>query len=180
MKALMKKIFLASVFLLLPVLMFGQTKWQPTEYEISTRIKNAGLTVTSRFTGLKADLVFSPEELAKSSLTASVEVETIKTGIDKRDKHLQQEEYFNTAKYKLIEMKSVKLYKKGNQYAGMFNVTMKGVTRQVEFPFTFTRNGTNAEFKGSFELNRRDFGVGGKSMTMSDDLTVDIMIKAKS
>ncbi len=171
---------LVSLLFLLPAVTYGQTKWKSAEYDVSAKIKNAGLTVTSHFTGLKADLVFSPEELAKSSLYASVEVATIKTGIDKRDRDLQEEQYFNTAKYKLIEMKSTKLYKKGDQYAGMFSVTIKGVTRQVEVPFTFTRNGSEAAFRGSFGINRRDFGVGSKSMMMSDDLKVDISIKAKS
>ena len=164
----------------MPVLVFGQTHWKPYNYEISFKIKNAGATVTGRFTGLKANLAFDPANLAKSSLDASVEVATIKTGIDKRDRDLLEENYFNADKYRLIEMKSTKLYKKGDQYAGMFNVTIKGVTKSVEVPFEVTRNGTDAVFKGSFPLNRRDFGIGGKSIMMSDDLTVNIMIRAKS
>ena len=176
----MKKIFLVALFLLsIPAMVFSQT-WKPYNYEISFQIKNMGLTVTGRFTGLKTDLIFNESDLAKSSLTASVEVATIKTGIDKRDRDLQAENYFNTDKYKLIEVKSTKLYKKGTQYAGMFNVTIKGVTKQVEIPFEVNGNGNDAEFKGSFKLNRRDFGVGGSSMMMSDNLTVNIMIKAKS
>ncbi len=167
------------VLLLFPVLLFAQT-WKPSEYEVSFKIKNAGLTVTGRFTGLKTNLVFNPSDLAKSSLSASVDVTTIKTGINKRDQDLQEEQYFNSGKYKLIEMKSTKLYAKDNKYAGMFNVTIKGVTKQVEVPLEFIRNGNDAEFKGSFDLNRRDFGVGGSSMIMSDNLTVSIMIKAKS
>ena len=165
--------------IIVPSIVFGQT-WKPAEYEVSFKIKNAGLTVTGRFTGLKANLVFNPSDLAKSSLSASVDVTTIKTGIDKRDKDLQEEQYFNSGKYKLIEMKSTKLYAKDGKYAGMFNVTIKGVTKQVEVPFEFTRTGNDGEFKGSFELNRRDFGVGGSSMMMSDKLTVSIMIKAKA
>ena len=167
------------LLLLVPAIVFGQT-WKPEEYEVSFKIKNAGVTVTGRFTGLKTNLVFNPADLAKSALSASVDVTTIKTGINKRDEDLQEEQYFNSGKYKLIEMKSTKLYAKDGKYAGMFNVTIKGVTKQVEIPFEFTRNGNDAEFKGSFDLNRRDFGVGGSSMMMGDNLTVSIMIKAKS
>ena len=177
----MKKILLVWMLamIIVPSIVFGQT-WKPGEYEVSFKIKNAGLTVTGRFTGLKANLVFNPSDLAKSSLSASVDVTTIKTGIDKRDKDLQEEQYFNSDKYKSIEVKSTKLYAKDDKYSGIFNVTIKGVTKQVEFPFEFTKNGNDGEFKGSFELNRRDFGVGGSSMMMSDKLTVSIMIKAKA
>lgn len=160
------------------VAMKAQT-WKPGDYEISFKIRNAGLNVTGRFTGLRANLIFDPADLAKSSLSASVDVTSIKTGIRKRDDDLQEEQYFNSARYKLIEMKSAKLYKKGDKYAGMFNVTIKGVTKLVEVPFEFNRNGSNAEFKGSFNINRRDYGVGGNSMIMSDDLTVNIRINAK-
>jgi len=96
-----------------------------------------------------------------------------------RDNDLQGEKYFNSDKYKVIEVASTKLYHKGTQYAGMFNVTIKGVTKQVEIPFEFKQSGNEAEFTGSFPLNRRDFGVGGRTLTMSDNLTVNIHIKAK-
>ena len=71
--------------------------WKPGDYEISFKIRNAGLNVTGRFTGLRANLIFDPADLAKSSLSASVDVTSIKTGIRKRDDDLQEEQYFNSA-----------------------------------------------------------------------------------
>jgi len=176
----MKNTIIASIiaFMLLPFMSLGQTNWKMSSGEVSFKIKNAGLTVTGRFSGLKTTLLFSPDKLAASSLKGSVEVATIKTGIDKRDKDLQEEKYFNTDKYKLIEIASVKLSKKGNQYEGLFNVTIKGVTKQITIPFECNQQGKNAEFKGDFSINRRDFGVGEKSMMMSDNLNVSIDIKA--
>lgn len=61
----------------------------------------------------------------------------------------------------------------------MFNITIKGVTKQVEIPFEFNQVGDEAEFKGSFTINRRDYGVGNRTLTMSEDVTVSINIKAK-
>ena len=176
----MKKIALISVLLifLFQGIAFSQ-EWSPVTYTISFNIKNAGLTVNGRFTGLKTSLVFSPDKLAASSLKASVEVATIKTGIAMRDDDLQGERYFNTDKYKLIEVASAKLYKKGTQYAGMFNVTIKGVTKQMEILFEFKETGNEASFTGSFPISRKDFGIGGRTLTMSDDVTVNIHINAK-
>ena len=175
----MKKIFLISALSLLPAIAFCQAQWQATSGEVSFTIKNAGVTVTGRFSGLKADLLFSPDKLGSSSLKGSVEVATIKTGLDKRDKDLLEEKYFDAGKHKEIEVASVKLAKKGAAYTGTFNVTIKGVTKQVEIPFTFTQAGGQGEFKGSFTINRRDYGVGDKSMMMADDLAVSIDVKAK-
>jgi len=176
----MKKAIIISTLLIFAFhgIGFSQT-WVATTYNVSFKIKNAGITVSGKFTGLKSTLMFNPDKLATSSLKASVEATNIKTGIDKRDEDLQAEKYFNTDKYKLIEVASTKLYKKGAQYAGIFNVTIKGVTKQVEIPFDFKETGNEATFTGSFPLNRRDFGVGGRTLTMSDDLTVNIMVTAK-
>jgi polyisoprenoid-binding protein YceI len=178
----MKEKFLISAVALLhlPLMSFCQTTWKMTSGEVSFKIKNAGVTVTGRFPGLNTSLVFGPDKLASSYIKGSVSVGTIKTGIDKRDEDLKGAKYFDEGKYKLIDVKSVKLTKKGNQYAGTFNVTMKGVTKQVEIPFEFIQQGSNAEFKGTMTINRRDFGVGGKTLTMADDAVVTIDIKATS
>ena len=125
-------------------------------------------------------MFFSPDHLSTSSLKARVEVKTIKTGIGLRDEHLLGETYFNADSFKTINVESMSLYIKGNNYAGMFNVTIKGVTKQIEIPFEFNPIADEAVIKGSFKLNRRDFGVGGKSWTMGDEVTVNIEIKAKS
>jgi polyisoprenoid-binding protein YceI len=176
----MKRISLIAVLLLLlPVIGFSQTNWTTISGDVSFQIKNAGITVTGRFEGFKANLLFSPDELKRSSLSASVEVGTIKTGIEMRDNDLQGEKYFNADTYKQITVKSKKLYSKGSGFAGLFDVTIKGVTKQVEIPFEFIETGNEATFKGSFTINRRDFGVGGETLTMSDNLTVNILVKAK-
>ena len=173
----MKKIFFILSFL--PVFAFAQTTWHTVSSDVSFKIKNGGIPVKGSLEGLKTELKFSPEKLGTSHIKGSVEVATIKTGINKRDKDLKGEKFFDADKYKIIEISSNKLYKKDAQYAGTFKVTMKGVTKEMEIPFTFTQNGKEADFQSSFTLNRRDFGVGGKTLTMSDEVHVSIDIKAK-
>ena len=178
----MKQIFSVCISLLLviPTVVVAQVKLTPVSSEISFKIKNAGITVTGRFSGLKAYLAFSPGNLSTSSLYATVDVATIKTGINKRDEDLKAEKYFDAGKYKTIEIKSVKIYKKGTQYAGLFNVTIKGVTKQVEIPFEYNSTGKDAEFKGGFSINRRDYGVGEETLTMSDNLEISIEVKSNA
>jgi polyisoprenoid-binding protein YceI len=173
-------IFLSSIFL--PAMLFGQTRWQETSGSVTFTIKNRGSAVHGHFGSLKTALIFSPDKLGSSSLKGWVDASSINTDNSKRDKDLQGETYFNADKFKTVEVSSTKLTKKGTQYSGTFNVVMKGVTKQVEIPFSFTEKGNEAEFKGSFSVNRRDFGVGSKSglaMFMGDDAAVIIDIKAK-
>lgn len=124
-------------------------------------------------------MVFNPDKLSSSKLMGSVESGTLKTGIGMRDKTIKDDNYLDAAGHKLIEISSVKLYPKNTQYAGMFKVTIKGTTKEMEIPFDFIQLGDEADFNSTFTLNRRDFNVGGNSMTMSDDVTVSIKIKAR-
>ena len=59
-------------------------------------------------------------------------------------------------------------------------ITIKGVTKEINFPFTSTAKNGGYLFEGSFKLNRRDFGVGGDSISLSDGLTVSLSIFAKA
>jgi polyisoprenoid-binding protein YceI len=54
---------------------------------------------------------------------------------------------------------------------------MKNRTKQIEVPFTYIETGSTNSFKGSFKLNRTDFGVGEKSMVLSNDVTVFVELE---
>ena len=176
----MHKLTIICLLALLPCTLWAQKRWNPTEQHISFRIKNAGLTVNGTFEGWRPELLFSPDKLSQSSLKETIEVSSLKTGIAMRDRHLKEETYFNADSFKTIQIASTKLYIKGANYAGMFNVTIKGITKEIEIPFEFNQFADEATIKGEFTLNRRDFGIGGKSFTMSDEVTISIEIKAKS
>jgi polyisoprenoid-binding protein YceI len=59
------------------------------------------------------------------------------------------------------------------------NLTIKGVTKEIKFPFLYIPKEDGYLFQGEFEINRRDFGVGGKSLSLSDDLKVELSVLAK-
>jgi len=171
-------LFLAVV--LFPFFAQAQKTWNPVSQDITFKIKNAGITVNGKFDGWRTEIFFSPDKLATSTLKGTIEAKSIKTGIGLRDEHLRGETYFNADSFKTIQIVSKKLYIKDVNYAGLFQVTIKGVTKEVEIPFQFNQLGDEAVFKGTFTINRRDFGVGGKSMVMADDVIVTIEIKARS
>ena len=151
--------------------------WSPTTASVIFYIKNAGITVDGSFSGLAASVDFDPNDLANSKITASVKVNTIKTGIDLRDKHLKGKDYFNESEFPLIKMTSVSFSKStGNNYIGKFKLTIRDVSKTIDLPFTFTESGDKGTFKGEIELDRRDYNVGGNSFTMGDDVKVKITL----
>src|SRR4051812_30684356 len=80
------------------------TSWviDPQASQVKFVIKNMGLNVDGTFGGLKGTIFFDEQNLKNSNVEVSVDVNTINTGIKKRDKDLMDEKYFNEEKYKHI------------------------------------------------------------------------------
>ena len=173
------KIYFIKFFIALFPLFFiaDNSNWKVKSSAITFQIKNAGLTVDGSFGNLVADIKFDQLKPEEGSIKASVDTKTINTGNDMRNGHLCKEEYFDAEKFPKITLQSTKIARTGPiTYNGTFNLTIKGVTKEIIIPFTFMKIPEKTEFKGTFTMNRRDFGVGGSSMTMADDLTVTIVV----
>jgi len=164
---------MAVALLILVNSAFAQIVNNVSKSAIIFEIKNLGIKTGGTLGGLQANINFDPANLAGSKIDASVDANTINTDNTMRDDHLKDEDYFNTAVYPKILMSSVSFkHKSGNNYTGQFNITIKGKTKPTEVPFSYTAAGNTATFKGSFKIKRADFGIGGSSMTMGDDVTV--------
>jgi polyisoprenoid-binding protein YceI len=146
---------------------------------IKFQLKNLGINTGGSISGLQASMIFNPDNLAASSIEAVLDANTVNTDNDLRDSHLRGEEYFDVAKYPAITMKSVSLkHKSGDKYTGQFNLTIKDKTKTYEVPFTYTTDPSNtATFKGGLKINRLDFGIGGKSLVMGNEVSVSIEVQ---
>jgi len=169
----MKNIFTTAVLLLLiSAGAFAQSDL--TKAKISFELKNLGIKTGGTIDKVQATVQFDAAQLSTSKIEAVAEAASINTDNTMRDNHLKNEDYFDVAKYPKIIMSSTSFKKKGNGYIGIFNLTIKDKTKAVEVPFSYADISGGHLFKGSFKINRRDFGIGGSSMTMGDDVTVNI------
>jgi len=143
-------------------------------------IKNLGITVNGSFKGIKGEIQFEESQPDNASFVLSVDANTVNTGINARDNHLKKEDYFNVNKFPLISFLSTKISASGKDGIFIINgaITIKGITKAVSFPFTATAQQNGYLFKGAFKLNRRDFGVGGGSFVLSDNLEVSFSVYA--
>lgn len=172
----MKKISAILFLAIFSCFAFAQiTKHIVTKSAVSFRIKNLGISVEGSFSGLKADINFDPAHLESSSIEASIQSNTVNTDNETRDQHLKSDSYFDAEKYPEIKMKSVSFkHNGGDNFTGTFDLTIKDKTNQVQVPFTYRENGNDGEFKGTLKIKRTDFGIGGRSMVMSNDVTISI------
>jgi len=178
---MLKKVFTALA-LFCVITSLGQN-YTPTDAGSKVRfvIKNFGINTGGTFDGLAGSITFDPSNLGSASFNVSVDTKSVDTDMEARDNHLRKAEYFDVEKYPKISFRSTKVTttnKEGFLY--MFGViTIKNVSKEISFPFTQTSKDGGVLFEGEFKLNRRDFGVGGKSFSMSDELNVELSVFGK-
>jgi polyisoprenoid-binding protein YceI len=144
-------------------------------------IKNFGISTGGEFSGLQGALVFDPGHPENMSVEASIDAASINTEVDSRDHHLKQAEYLDVAHYPRISFLSenVHISSKPENYRMTGKLTIKGITRELSFPFTVVPQEGGYRLEGSFQIDRRDYGVGGNSFVLGDRVTVTLSVYAK-
>jgi len=140
---------------------------------VNFKIKNAGIQVDGKFTTVSGQANLLVHDPSKSSFSGKVEANSIQTGINLRDQHLRKDEYFSAEKFPLITMQSVQITPTGQgSYNVSWDVTMKGQTRRISTLVTAMERNEQLMLRSEFTINRRDWGIGGNSLTMSDQVKV--------
>ena len=128
--------------------LWGQTQ---TKAFITFSIKKGFLTVKGEFK--KYSYHIDPE----ANIYGKAEIASVYTESDKRDEHLQNQEWFDAKNYPYIEMQSTKITKVSQgKYLGTFDIKIKGKTQSKEIPFSIEGD----ILKMNFELSRKPFNVG--------------------
>jgi polyisoprenoid-binding protein YceI len=176
------KYIIASIFTLFATISLCAQALTPvgSASEIKFKIKNLGFNTTGSFSGLAGKITFTPNNPDGCNFDVHIEAKTVNTGVEKRDDHLRSSDYFDVKNYPQIRFVSVKV-SNTNKNGTLFvsgKLTMKGITKDISFPFTVKPVQDGYLFNGEFKLNRRDFKVGGGS-TVSDNLTVMLKVMAR-
>lgn len=168
--------------MLLVGLSFSQNwKADTVNSKIDFTVKGIFGTVHGSFSGLQASIQFSEKDLSASSMSASVEAKSVNTGNGLRNSDLRnKEEWFNTEKYPRINFKSKKFEKTAQGYKVSGDLTIKGITKPVEIPFTFAEKDGSGVFKGQFTIPRLEFNLGKPGGTVGEIITIMLTVPAKN
>lgn len=145
---------------------------------VEFKIKNAGIGVEGSFKTFETTIDYNEAAAAPSSIKAAIAVESISTGIEARDKHLKKDDFFDVTKYPKITFESTKIFKTSTGFLAEGKLTIKNVTKDISIPFTYSGTAAGGVFEGGLTLNRLDYGIGGKSVTMGDDVEVKLHVTA--
>jgi polyisoprenoid-binding protein YceI len=170
------KAILISIFFLSTISLATQKLFQNnTTLQISFKIKNFGRTVNGKFTNTQITSNFDKNNLKNSFIKAIIKVNSIDTDNKKRDKHLLNEDYFDQNQFSEIKLNSTSIIKLDqNNYQMLANLTIKSVTENIKVPLKIIETDNSISIKSNFTINRRDYGVGGKSWVLSDLVKIEI------
>lgn len=139
------------------------------------KIKNFGVNVEGQFARVKVNVFFDSKDLNKSSINSKIEVNSITTGIESRDEHILEEDYFDEPNFKNILLKSKKIEKsKEGDYTMIADLTIKGTTKELKIPLEIKEYDNTLSISSNFEINRKDFKVGGGSFIMSKKVKIEV------
>jgi polyisoprenoid-binding protein YceI len=174
----MKKIVLLTLILCFVQLAFTQYKPVDQGSSIKFKVKNFGFNSGGSFGGLKGTIDFDPEKPADSKFDVTIDANSVNTDNESRDNHLREESYFDVKNYPQIRFVSSKITGKGGNFILKGNLTIKNKTKEINFPFSISQEKDGYLFKGEFNINRKEFGVGGSS-TISDNVEVMLTVHAQ-
>lgn len=160
----------SAVALLATLSAFGQAStWNidPNHSTAQFTVRHMAISnVTGSFTKVTGTAVFDEKDITQSQVNASIEVNSIDTRVEMRDKDLRSANFFDVEKYPTIDFKSKRIVKTGDKLQMIGDLTMHSTTREVTLDLDgpspeVVDQGGNARrgFSATTSINRKDFNL---------------------
>jgi len=160
------------------------TTWQidPNHANAQFVARHLGISnVQGEFTHVTGTVVIDDQDITKSSVDATLDVNSIYSRVTMRDNDLKSERFFNAAQFPTITFKSTKITKAADGSVKMTgDLTIKGVTKSVTLDVVNLTNsvqamgGTRRGVAASTHVNRQDFGVSALPGVVGDDIAIQL------
>lgn len=168
----MKKVSISIVVLLFTITAYSQTWVSDLSHSrLGFKISHLGISsVSGNFKQFEVKATTAKADYSDAKVELTAQIASINTDNEKRDEHLNGDDFFDSKQFPTLSFKSTslkKLNEKNYKLAG--NLTMKGVTKPVVLNLVFVGKVTNpmnkkevAVFTVTGIVKRSDFGVGSK------------------
>ena len=165
-------------------------KWNfdPAYSTVEFSIRNLWHTVHGRFQTMEGAIVFDGDDVASSTVTATIKVASLDTGNKRRDAHLCSEQFFDADSYPEIEFRSVRV-SRGRDRDSLDlegRLTIKGNTQTVKLDVNEmdrSRSPRGEDFvyySATTELDRFAFGIDYGRLLIGRTFKVTINVQASA
>jgi polyisoprenoid-binding protein YceI len=195
------RITLAIVTAALPVLAGAQQL--PERYEIDRSHSVVGFnvrfmgmsTVRGGFTLYAASIMYHPEAVEKTTVSAIIATNSINTNSPDRDRHLKSPDFFEVEKYPYITFRSTAIRKTKSGFDAEGDFAMHGVTKRITIPFRMLNppmpdawGNSRMTLEGSTKVSRKEYGIAGTAFwngefdpgrfAVADEVTIELLVSA--
>ena len=170
-----------------PALAADKYDIDPTHTQVQFTYNHMGFSnITGRFDEVGGEFLFDAADPSKSSVSITIPVASISTGVDKLDEHLLKADFFDAAQFPTATFKSTGIVAAGaGKWAVAGDLTIHGVTRPVVLDVTLNGMGEHpmrkvpaVGFDASARIKRSEFGVGVYVPAVGDEVTLSITVEA--
>lgn len=133
-----------------------------------------------------AEIAFSPDNLAESSVTVHIDTGSAAIGDKTYDAALRGGGWLDVANFPEAVFSATQFEAgENNHYIARGTLTLHGITRPMILPFELKIDGGNAFMTGTTDLQRSEYGIGeesdkaGEGDSVSSFIKVNIKLQAK-
>ncbi|MFP5079291.1 YceI family protein [Pedobacter sp. JCM 36344] len=164
----MKKLLFLFVAAAISTASFAQTKWtvDPMHSFVTFSVKHMGISfVDGSFKKFDGTIAASKPDLTDAKISFTVDVNSVDTDVEQRNKHLKSDDFFNAETYPSMTFESTSFSKlTGNDYELSGKLTIRDVTKDVKFAVVFggtavAQGNTKAGFAATTTINRLDYNI---------------------
>ena len=148
-------------------------------------VRHLGISnVTGSFTKVTGSVVLNEKDVTQSQVSAVIDVSSVDTRVESRDKDLRSPNFFAVEKYPTIEFKSKRIVSNGGTLQVIGDLTIHGTTREVTLdvdgptpeitdPWGNLRRGISA----TTSINRKDFNLLYNNLLKTGEAVVGDNVK---
>ena len=154
------------------------TSIQADKSSLNFIYKQMGVPIDGNFKKFTALLNFDPAKPATGKASFDLDISSIDAGSDDANDEVSAKDWFNTKAYPRAKFESTSFKALGgNRYEVSGKMTIKGHTKTVSAPFTFSPQGNTALVDGAFIMKRADYAIGEGSWADFGTVANEIQIK---
>jgi len=132
----------------------------PAQSSLSFAATQQGEKFTGVFRDFDTHVAYAPGQLPSSHIDATIRMKSLDSKNQERDTALVGSDWFDAAKFPTATFRATTLRATATGAVGDADLTIKGKTKRIEFPFTWRAEGGKMVLDARVTIDRLDFGVG--------------------
>lgn len=153
----------------------AQTTWQldPAHSEVTFRVRHLMVSnVSGKFKSFSSTVSTEGDDFTTADIEFTIETASIDTGVEYRDNHLRNDDFFNSKRYPTLTFKGKGLKATGDDtYQLDGDLTIRDITKPVSLQVEIggivkdPYGNIKAGFEVTGKINRKEFGLLWSALT---------------